>query len=350
MFVTYIDEDYDCDRFIPRFPNKNMMYSKFYDTFKMKDELSDKYVDVMIVKYYRDHTEIKKENEYLNNISDILKFGHFRKTRNGNTWSRFVKHLDFDLRKGFPLLTTKKMFLKGVFEELMFFINGQTNTKLLSEKGVKIWEQNTSKQFLNSVGLEDYEEGDMGPMYGFNWIHYGAKYEGMKADYTNKGFNQLEYCINTIKNDLYSRRAIMTTFNPAQAKEGCLFPCHGVTIIFNVENENILSCLMVQRSADYIVGVPFNIASYALLLHMICEVINDGDIKVIPGNLHVVLADVHIYEQHYAQAIRQLLRDPFEFPMISFNRKVNSLSDFKFEDINLMNYNSYPAISVKMVA
>lgn len=361
IFITQVDKDYDCDKFIPTHLITEILSdfeSHTVKKFTVRDENLNDTVQITVSKYYRKGQNIntcnEEENEYLKFIGNILDTGHFRSTRNGKTWSKFVKHLEFDLSKGFPLLTTKKMFFKGIFEELLFFIHGKTNTKLLSEKGVKIWEPNTTRQFLDANGLNTYEEHDMGPMYGYNWLHYGAKYEGMNADYTNRGFNQLEYCINTLKKDLYSRRILMTTYNPAQAKEGCLFPCHGVTIIFNVEGENILSCLMVQRSADYIVGVPFNIASYALLLHMICEVINNDKeytgVKLVPGRLLITLADVHIYETHYSQAMRQLLRKPYKFPKIKFNKQIDKLQDFKFEDIDLIDYQSYPVIPIKMMA
>lgn len=194
-------------------------------------------------------------------------------------------------------------------------------------------------------------------MYGFNWLHYGADYEGMNHDYTGKGFNQLEYCLNLLKNDPHSRRILMTTYNPEIAKQGCLFPCHGIDIIFNVktkDNVNILSCMMTQRSADMFLGVPFNIASYSLLVHIICEVINNDKTysgnKFTPGILTINLGDLHIYEDHKTQCIRQILRDPYPFPQLIIKGQHVNMSDFTYEDFELIDYNCYPGIIAQMVA
>jgi dihydrofolate reductase/thymidylate synthase len=187
-------------------------------------------------------------------LNDIITTGHYRKTRNEYTYSKFGKTLEFDLSKGFPLLTTKKVFFKGVAEELFWFLNGDTNSNHLSEKGVKIWEPNTSREFLDSMKFTDYEAGDMGPMYGFQWRHFGAEYKGMNADYTGQGFDQVQYCIDLIKKDPHSRRILMSSFNPAHAQQGVLYPCHGIGIMFNVE-EGKLSCMATMRSSDEFCGV-----------------------------------------------------------------------------------------------
>jgi thymidylate synthase len=194
----------------------------------------------------------------------------------------------------------------------MFFINGKTDTSELSEKGVKIWEANTSREFLDKMGFKYRKVGDMGPMYGFQWRNFF-------------GFDQLQYCINLLKTDPTSRRIIMTSYNPAQAFDGVLFPCHGITIMFycnlikstDLVNYYKLDIMMTQRSADLFLGVPFNIASYALLNYLICDHINnDQNIKsqiknnFIPGRLIMNLGDAHIYNEHYTQVIRQIMRNP----------------------------------------
>ena len=251
-----------------------------------------------------------------------------------------------------PLLTTKKVFFRGAFEELMWFLRGDTNAKHLSEKGVSIWDGNTSREFLDSVGLQKYEEGDIGAMYYFQIYHFNEPYQGMNHTHTG-GFNQFEYCINLIKTDPYSRRIMMTTYNPLQSGDGVLFPCHSVLIQFNVDGAHNLNCLMVQRSADSFLGLPFNICSTSLLVRLIVEVINNDSTylgrKLSAGKLTIQLGDTHLYEDHYSQAIRQILREPFAFPVMKINRTVSDITDFKFEDIELVGYSSYPNIVAKMV-
>lgn len=188
-----------------------------------------------------------EEMQYLNLLNDIITKGHYRQTRNSKTWSLFGCNMKFDLSDGkFPLLTTKKMFLRGIFEELKFFLLGFTDTKLLEEKGVNIWKGNTCKEFIESLKLP-YREGDMGPMYGFQLRHFGAEYEGCEYNYDNKGVDQFKMVLDTLKKDKFSRRIMMTTFNPSQVQLGVLPPCHGITIQFGIKGENGLCCHMYQR-------------------------------------------------------------------------------------------------------
>jgi dihydrofolate reductase/thymidylate synthase len=297
----------------------------------------------------------KDESTYINVMKDLLINGIPTKGRNGVTFSKFGKTLEFNLQEGFPLLTTKKMFFKGVCEELLFFIKGDTNAKHLSDRGVKIWDKNTSREFLDSLGYKDREEGDMGPMYGYQWKHFNAEYNGINENYDGKGFDQLSYVINELKSNPHSRRIIMTTYNPAQASQGVLFPCHGISIQFNtvqLNNTFIVNLSQNQRSADYFLGVPFNIASYALLLEMICHCLNDGanEFTYIPGKIILFLGDYHIYESHRDQCIKQIKRYPFDFPKIKLNSNKRKLEDFEFSDFELINYNSYPAIQADMIA
>jgi thymidylate synthase len=199
-----------------------------------------------------------------------------------------------------------------------------------------------------------YEEGDMGPMYGFIFRYHGIAYRGMNTDYTGQGFDQIEYCINLLKTDPFSRRILMTSFNPSQAQQGVLYPCHSIVIQFYVEKGHRLSCTMYQRSADIGCGTPFNVASSSLLVYMFCEVINNDSKytgqKFTPGRLIMNHGDIHIYEDHYSELIRQVLREPYKFPQLTFKRKVNELTDFKYEDLELVGYQCYPSIKLKMIA
>jgi dihydrofolate reductase/thymidylate synthase len=217
-----------------------------------------------------------------------------RQTRNAKTFSIFSEKLSFDLTKGFPLLTTKKVFLRGIFEELLFFIRGQTNSKILESKGVNIWKPNTSKEFIEKCGLP-YEEGDMGPLYGFNWKYFGAEYLGCDIDYTEKGYNQIDNVLDLLINDPCSRRILLTDYNPSIADQGVLYPCHSIIIQFYIKNEYI-SCNMYQRSADLYLGLPFNISSTALLLLLVAKLTNK-----IPHKMNIIIGDAHIYVEHINQ-------------------------------------------------
>lgn len=213
-----------------------------------------------------------EEYQYLNHIKNIIQKGVKREDRTGvGTFSIFGAQMRYTLRDNiFPLLTTKRVFWRGVVEELLWFIRGSTNAFELSQKNVHIWDANSTREFLDSVGLKDREEGDLGPIYGFQWRHFGAEYKDIHTDYKNKGIDQLAHIINTIKTKPTDRRIIMCAWNPVDIPEMALPPCHCL-VQFYVANDE-LSCQLYQRSADMGLGVPFNIASYALLTYMIAHV------------------------------------------------------------------------------
>lgn len=290
-----------------------------------------------------------EEKQYLNLLQEILEKGHLRKTRNGNTLSIFGKHLEFNLKENFPLITTKKMFLRGIFEELLFFLQGQTNTKILEEKGVNIWKGNTTHEFLDKMNLP-YEEGDMGPMYFYQIYHFNAPYEGCNANYEGKGLNQFENVIHLLRTDRYSRRIMMTTYNPLQANEGVLYPCHGIIIQFAVEGENELCCLVHIRSSDGFLGLPYNITSYSLLLLLLCQYLNNtDDFKFIPSKLCISLGDCHIYEEHIDAVKTQLTRTPYHFPKLKLP-PIYDLKNIDFTSLELIDYQYHPSIKAKMIA
>jgi dihydrofolate reductase/thymidylate synthase len=217
---------------------------------------------------YQTHEEF----QYLNLIREVISSGNSRDDRTGTgTLSKFGGIMRFDLKNSFPLITTKDVFWRGVVEELLWFIRGETNSKKLSEKGVKIWDGNGSREFLDSLNLHHRQEGDLGPVYGFQWRHFGADYQDMFSDYNNKGVDQLKDLIHRIKNDPYSRRLILSAWNPADLSIMALPPCHVMSQFYVQDGK--LSCGMYQRSADIGLGVPFNIASYALLTVLLAEVI-----------------------------------------------------------------------------
>lgn len=295
-----------------------------------------------------------EEHQYLDLLHDLLEKGDERQTRNGITRSLFSTNLSFDLKKGFPLLTTKKVFFRGAFEELMFFLRGRTNTKELEAKGVNIWRGNTSRAFLDGVGLTEYAEGDMGPMYGFNLRHFGSEYTGCDADYTAKGKDQLQYVLDTLLNDPHSRRIMMTVFNPAQVDRGCLYPCHSIVVQFYVRQEGSIryvSQQMYQRSVDVVCGLPFNIASSALLSHLVCDYLNTllGSEVYVPDKLHLSLGDYHLYDAHYEVAREQINRTPRPFPKLAVRATRHSIDAYEYEDIILEGYDPHPTLKATMV-
>ena len=251
------------------------------------------------------------------------------------------------------------MFVKAIFEELVWFMRGQTDSKILENKKVNIWKWNSTKEFLEKVGL-DYREGDIGNMYGFQWKHNGAEYKGCDHDYTGEGFNQIEYCLNLLKTDKYSRRILMTTYSPYNANQGVLYPCHGITVQWYVREcigYNYLSCHMYQRSADMFLGVPFNISSYSLLTYMFCEILNKDELykglKFKPDKLVISFGDVHIYDTHIEQVKEQISRTPLKFPQLEFkydDKDVNRLEDFEWSNIKIVGYECLPRIKAAMVA
>jgi dihydrofolate reductase/thymidylate synthase len=301
-----------------------------------------------MLKYVRSNQE---EVQYLSLIRKILKKGIVRGDRTGTgTKSLFGAQMRFDLRDGtLPLLTTKKTFWRGVAEELLWFISGSTNANLLKEKKVRIWDGNASKEFLESRGLGHREEGDLGPVYGFQWRHFGADYIDMHTDYTGKGVDQLAQCIDKIKNNPEDRRILMSAWNPSALDEMALPPCHLLCQFYVDTTANEVSCHMYQRSADMGLGVPFNIASYALLTHLIAHVTGRK-----PGELVHTLGDAHVYMNHIEPLKEQLERTPRPFPKLFIDDNVGddktpkSIDDFTYEDLHVVGYHPHEKISMKM--
>lgn len=283
------------------------------------------------------------EYQYLELIQKILKEGKPKGDRTGTgTISLFGAQMRFSLRDStMPLLTTKRVFWRGVVEELLWFIKGSTDAKLLSDKGVHIWDANASREFLDDAGFCDREEGDLGPVYGFQWRHFGAEYNGKDSNYKGQGVDQLYNLIELIKINPNNRRLILTAWNPMDVHKMSLPPCHCLAQFYVSDGE--LSCQLYQRSADVGLGVPFNIASYALLTHMIAHLTN-----LKPGDFVHTLGDAHVYMNHVEPLKEQLTRTPGQFPKINFRRKLQSIDDFTFDDIELVGYKPQCSISMKM--
>ncbi|XP_072111946.1 thymidylate synthase isoform X2 [Mobula birostris] len=241
----------------------------------------------------------------------------------------------------FPLLTTKRVFWKGILQELLWFIKGSTNSSELSSKGVKIWDANGSREFLDRQGFTSREECDLGPVYGFQWRHFGAEYKDMHTDYTGQGVDQLQNVIDIIKNNPEDRRIILCAWNPKDLPQMVLPPCHALCQFYVANGE--LSSQLYQRSGDMGLGVPFNIASYALLTYMIAHITG-----LKPGDFVHTLGDAHVYKNHIEALKIQLSRELRPFPKLKILRKVENIDDFHAEDFKLEDYNPHPAIKMEM--
>lgn len=296
--------------------------------------------------------EEHEEYQYLNLIDDILENGVMEMGRNGNTKSIFGASMVFSLSDNkIPILTTKRTAWKTCFKELLWFIAGETDNKTLQNQGVRIWDGNASREFLDSRGLYNNKEGDLGPVYGHQWRYFNAPYFGCSEDYKGKGVDQLQEIIDILKSEdpvvRSSRRLVLSAWNPCQLKEMALPPCH-VLMQFNVTDGNKLSCALYQRSGDVGLGVPFNIASYSALTHIIAK--HTG---LIANEFVYHLGNAHIYEEHIEALKEQLKRKPHEFPKIDIcetHENREKIENYRIEDIKLIDYKSYEPIVMKMIA
>ena len=289
------------------------------------------------------------EVQYLQLISRILNTGSTKEDRTGvGTIGIFGSQLRFSLKDNtFPLLTTKKMFLRGIVEELLFFIRGETDTKKLEEKGVNIWKGNTSREFLDKRGLNYLPEGSLGKGYGYQWRNFGGNeivLKGNSNSYKKDGVDQLANVLHLIKHDPNSRKIIVSAWNPQQLQDMALEPCH-MMFQFQVDNGK-LNLLWYQRSVDTFLGLPFNIASYAILNILFAKAA-----KLEPGELIFSGGDTHIYKNHMSQAIEQAKRTPYQFPKLDINTPVDSIEDMErlsFDNFIVKDYQCHAAIKAEM--
>lgn len=291
------------------------------------------------------------EEAYLNLVKECIEYGDYRVDRtNVGTYSLFGKQLVFDLDgKILPLLTTKKVAYHIILKELLWIIKGSTNAKDLN---ASIWDGNGSRSFLDSLGFYQRKEGDLGPIYGFQWRHAGAKYIDCETDYNGQGVDQLSQIINTLRTKQSCRRIIINSWNVPQLNEMVLPPCHCM-VQFYVRKGQYLDCQLYQRSADLGLGVPFNIASYAFLMYVLGKWCN-----LIPGKFIHTFGDVHVYSNHVEQLKVQIARKPYKFPTVEF------VGDFTLKDLDektleeccdewcnsfeIKNYQCHDSIKMKM--
>jgi len=256
--------------------------------------------------------------QYLNLMKDILENGTIKTDRTGTgTLSVFGRQLRFNLAEGFPLVTTKKLHLRSIIYELLWFLKGETNIKYLKDNGVSIWDDWAD------------ENGELGPVYGSQWRSWPTP-DGRRID-------QIAQVMEQIKSKPDSRRHIVTAWNPAEVDKMALPPCHALFQFYVADGK--LSCQLYQRSADYFLGVPFNIASYALLVYMFAQ---QCDLE--PGDFVWTGGDVHLYSNHLEQVKLQLSREPYALPQLLIKRRPDSIFDYQFEDFEILNYQSHPVI------
>ncbi|EHY66304.1 thymidylate synthase [Nematocida ausubeli] len=287
-----------------------------------------------------------EEKQYLQLIQRILKKGAEKMDRTGTgTIAVFGDMSRYSLEGDrFPLLTTKRVPFRIVAEELLFFIRGQTDNKILKSKNVNIWTLNGTEEFLRSRGISRKED-DLGPIYGFQWRHFGAEYGTCNDDYSGKGVDQLKSVIEELKKNPNSRRMVVSAWNPLDLDAMALPPCHVLFQFCVVDGK--LNCMLYQRSGDVGLGVPFNIASYALLLKMVSYLTN-----IPAGEFVHVLSDAHIYLNHVEQLSEQVKRTPYAFPILKIAPAVprKSIDEFEIEDFVLEEYIHHPPIKMNMSA
>eukprot|EP00210_Caulerpa_lentillifera_P007153 g6843.t1 len=315
LHVTLVEGEFNCDTYFPKINQEH--FRLWSATSPILDKTSSiRFSHLIYTRSGHPSTGCgfnfaiqHEEYQYLDLIEEILNSGSAKEDRTGTgTLSKFGKQMKFNLRHYFPLLTSKRVFWRGVVEELLWIISGSTNAKVLQEKGIHIWDGNASREFLDRVGLHHREEGDLGPVYGFQWRHFGAKYTHMSDDYTGQGVDQLAEVIRKLRENPTDRRILLSSWNPTDLKLMALPPCHMFCQFYVSDGE--LSCQMYQRSCDMGLGVPFNIASYALLTCMIAQVTGFKR-----GDFIHVLGDAHVYNNHIEPLKKQLLNKPNHFPV-----------------------------------
>ncbi len=289
-----------------------------------------------------------EEKQYLKMISNITNNGDVQKGRNGTVYSSIGETMRFSLSNyTIPLLTTKKVAWQTCLKELLWFIQGDTNNKLLKASNVNIWNGNGTRDFLDSRGLNYLKEDDLGPVYGHQWRFWNAPYSkefGCLETYKGKGIDQLQNIIDTLNHptEKFSRRIIMSAWNPEQINEMALPPCH-ILSQFKVTDDNKLSCILYQRSGDVGLGIPFNIASYSFLTHLLAKHCNLEAKEFI----HFI-GDAHIYDDHLQVLQEQITRKPYQFPQLIIKNKYDNINNYKLGDFCIKNYKYKEAIKMDM--
>jgi len=342
LYITEIYQNFECDTFFPEI-NKSFKLSNV-SSFQEDNSVYFRYLD-----YHKDSSDTWRnleEEQYLNTLKEILDDGIERNDRtNVGTLSVFGKSFKYNLRDTFPILTTKRVFFRAVFEELMLYLRGQTNNNILNDKGIHIWDGNTSRDFLDKRGLNNYDVGDMGETYGFNFRHFGGEYHGYDKNYENQGFDQLNYVIKLIKNNPTSRRIMISLWNPKTLHKAALPSCLCQYQFYVDTIKKELNLQIYIRSSDFFLANNWNTCTGALFVHLLCNI---NGLDLTPGILTVVTGDTHIYSNHTEQAKINLERTPTPFPKLVVKKNCDKIEDFEFTDISLVGYSPMPNIKANM--
>lgn len=320
-YITKIEGNFECDTFFP----------------ELTDGLHEiDRIDLNDNSHMQIYERNVEEHQYLDLVRSILTHGSIRDDRTGTgTHSIFGTQMRFDLSDRFPLLTSKRVFWRGLAEELFWFISGDTNAKSLQDKNVHIWDGNSTRQFLDGRNL-DYEEGELGPVYGYQWRCFGGNYPDR-----DNGCDQLQDVINLIQTNPDSRRILLSAWNPKQMDQMALPPCH-VLYQFYVD-QGTLSCSMYQRSGDIGLGIPFNIASASLLTCILAK-----HCDLMPGHLILSIGDAHVYNTHVEAMREQIEREPRLFPRLTVQNNYERIEDYSLDDLLLENYQPMKSIRMEM--
>jgi len=341
IYATIIEKEFEADRHFPM-ENFGQYQIQSYSSRFISPEENCYYRHVVYEK--RQEGKPHPEQCYINMIRTVMSDGEQQldRTKIGTRCIFAPDPLRFDVSQSIPLFTSKFINFRMIVEELLWFLRGETDAGLLEEKGVNIWKPNTTREFLDKRGLENYEENDIGSMYGWIWNHIGADYRGCSADYTGQGINQIQMLIKNLREDPSSRRHLITTFCPIYSDQGCLMPCHGIVCQFHVSNDKSLSCHVYNRSQDVFLGQPFNVASYSVLLYIIA-----AKCGYKPCELVMSLGNTHIYSNHETQCREQLTRPLLPLPKLELSENVVASIDFKdltIDDFKLVGYVHHPGI------
>jgi dihydrofolate reductase/thymidylate synthase len=332
IYMTRMPENHYCDTLFPK---------EYMKDFK---EINKSLLCKNVYVYEYEFTN-QEEQQYLDVLKDIVDNGTDMLDRTGvGTRSVFVKQMKFDLRDNtIPLLTTKRVFFRGIVEETLFFLSGSTDVRKLRERGVFYWDANTSKEFLKKRGLP-YEEYDMGSTYSFLYRYFGTEYQGMDKDYTGKGFDQVQYVIDEIKNNPTSRRIMINVWDPNSLDKASLPPCMFCMIFYVNTKTNEISMNTIIRSSDGFLGLCFNLINASVILRLICHCTGYN-----PGDLYVITNNTHIYQNHFEAVQKQLQRMPNRtFPKMLINTQTKNIFEITFDDFQLLHYNPQPNIKAPM--
>ena len=355
IYATLIEREFEADLFFPT--TKFGMYRLEHVGQREWSDLSHCFYRFVTYKLVG---RMSDEASYLDLAREIVSTNSTRPDRTGmGTFSIFGRQLKFDISESIPLMTTRCLGIKTILRELLWMLRGSSDSKELERDGVRIWAGNTSRAFLDARGLTSYAEGETGPLYGWSLRHFGAEYDSSKKNSTcgfdsgfDCGFDQLDALVKGLREDPYSRRHIMTTFDPSVVDRCVLAPCHGIAIQFYVSDSSALhatnrrlSCHVYCRSSDTFLGLPFNIASYAILVYVVAK-----KCDMVPAELVVSLGDAHVYSNHRAQVDEQTLRNPLPFPKLIVDDSVadKDWSEIDVDDFQVVGYISHPLIRAEM--